>query len=161
MRVEATAATVSWIPSEALSGLLRLGLEVGVAHHDDPPSDVLPGFGAVEALRDDDRLRFANVLGAWAEFDGDLLLEHGYLPRAESELERRLSEAVMRGGSRPEVRRLPAGTVVTPQGEAGDELFLVLDGVLAVEVDGRRLAEVGPGAVIGERALAEMHHRED
>ena len=74
---------------------------------------------------------------------------------AETELERRLSELVMRGGPRPQVRRLPSGSVVTRQGEPGDELFLLLDGVLAVEHDGRRLAEVGPGAVLGERALLE------
>jgi CRP-like cAMP-binding protein len=45
--------------------------------------------------------------------------------------------------------------VLTKQGDPGDELFLVLDGVLAVEVDGRALAELGPGAIIGERALLE------
>ena len=31
------------------------------------------------------------------------------------------------------------------QGEAGDELYLLLDGVLAVEVDGDEVAEIGPG----------------
>jgi len=34
-------------------------------------------------------------------------------------------------------------------------LFLLLDGVLAVEVDGEVLAEVGPGAILGERAIIE------
>jgi CRP-like cAMP-binding protein len=33
-----------------------------------------------------------------------------------------------------------------------DQLFLLLDGVLVVEVDGEPLAELGPGAVLGERA---------
>jgi CRP-like cAMP-binding protein len=50
---------------------------------------------------------------------------------------------------------LPQGAALTRQGEPGDELYLVLDGVLAVDVDGRALAEVGPGAVLGERALLE------
>ena len=36
-----------------------------------------------------------------------------------------------------------------------NELFLLLDGVLVVEVDGEELAELGPGAVLGERALLE------
>ena len=39
------------------------------------------------------------------------------------------------------------------QGKPGHELFLLLDGVLRIEVDGARLAEVGPGAVLGERAV--------
>ncbi len=34
-------------------------------------------------------------------------------------------------------------------------LFLLLDGVLVVEADGEKIAEVGPGAVLGERALLE------
>jgi CRP-like cAMP-binding protein len=41
------------------------------------------------------------------------------------------------------------------QGEPGDELFLLLDGVLEVFVDGEPVAELGPGAVGGERALLE------
>jgi len=31
----------------------------------------------------------------------------------------------------------------------------VLDGVLALEVDGNPLAELGPGAILGERAVLE------
>ncbi len=61
----------------------------------------------------------------------------------------------MRGGERPEIRTLPEGAELTRQGEPGDELFLVLDGVARVDVDGQALAELGPGAVIGERALLE------
>jgi CRP-like cAMP-binding protein len=41
------------------------------------------------------------------------------------------------------------------QGEPGDELFLILDGVVRVEVDGQRLAEYGPGSLHGERAALE------
>jgi len=74
---------------------------------------------------------------------------------AESALERQLSDELMRGGRAPAVRRLEAGSTVTVQGEPGVELFLVLDGIVAVEVDGERLAEVGPGAVLGERAVLE------
>ena len=32
-------------------------------------------------------------------------------------------------------------------------MFLVLDGMVEVLIDGQRVAEVGPGAVVGERAL--------
>jgi CRP-like cAMP-binding protein len=70
-----------------------------------------------------------------------------------------MSSEIMRGGQRPEIRRLAAGDTLTRQGEPGDELFLVLDGVLSVDVDGRELAQVGPGAVLGERALLEGGRR--
>jgi CRP-like cAMP-binding protein len=61
----------------------------------------------------------------------------------------------MHGGDVPEVRRIKEGGHLTKQGEPGDELFLVLDGVVSVDVDGNALGEVGPGAIIGERALLE------
>ncbi len=86
----------------------------------------------------------------WGDQDSPALVT-----AAETELERQMSREIMQGGRPPEVRRYPAGATLTRQGEPGDELFLLLDGVLAVEVDGRRVAEVGPGAVLGERALLE------
>ena len=73
----------------------------------------------------------------------------------ETALERLLSTAVMRGGRKPSVRKVKEGHTLTEQGEVGDELFLLLDGVLRVEVDGERLAELGPGAILGERAILE------
>ena len=47
------------------------------------------------------------------------------------------------------------GALLTEQGDEGDEMFLLLNGVLSVEVDGEPLAQVGPGAILGERALLE------
>jgi CRP-like cAMP-binding protein len=38
-------------------------------------------------------------------------------------------------------------------------MFLLLDGVLALEVDGAELASLGPGAVLGERAILEGGRR--
>lgn len=90
----------------------------------------------------------------WGEHDSEVLVT-----AVESELERQLSHQVMRAGRRPEVRQMAAGSTLVRQGETGDELFLLLDGVLGVEVDGERLAEVGPGAVLGERALLEGGNR--
>ena len=72
---------------------------------------------------------------------------------AETALERTLSEAIMRGGGKPKVRTLAEGEELTRQGEDGQELFLLLDGVLEVLVDGEPIADIGPGAVAGERAL--------
>lgn len=297
MRIGSAAVSVSWIPSESVSGLLRGGFDVGVTHYDDPPPDrVTPRD--VHGLRAEDRLRFANVVSAWIEVDDGGVTSSGWseesglvtgsttvrlarlgatfrgysmpviqsapgaaadrmsftqtvgcrtglpLPRpvphapfvqwqapivwttvtltlhvdgraevalagasafprhwvygpdgalalksgvtdqstwvahsfgartpwgdadsaalvvaAESELERQMAAEIMRGGRTPEVRRVPAGTVVTREGEIGDELFLLLDGVLRVDVAGETVAEVGPGAVLGERALIEGGRR--
>lgn len=77
----------------------------------------------------------------------------------ETALERELSATIMRGGAKPKVRKVRAGRNLVEQGEEGAELFLLLDGVLAVEVDGEALAELGPGAVVGERALLEGGRR--
>ena len=41
------------------------------------------------------------------------------------------------------------------EGDRGEELFLLLDGVLVASIGGEALAEYGPGAVLGERALLE------
>lgn len=298
MRIESTAMTVSWIPSEAVSGMLGRSFELGVTHYDEPPPDVIAGAEHVRGLRDKDRFRFANVVSAWADLqdgeivaagfspdsgivtgsttlgigkrgltfqgfslpvlqpppeadpasvrftqtvgcrtavplprpvphppfvqwraplvwttltltlsadgraevgmpggsafprhwvygpDGALALKSGLTDQenwvahsfgartpwgeqdsevlvtaAESELERQLSHQLMRAGRSPEVRRLAAGTALVRQGDPGDELFLLLDGVLGVEVDGERLAELGPGAVLGERAVLEGGNR--
>ena len=86
----------------------------------------------------------------WSDNDNEALVTE-----VESQVERQLSTEIMRGGAKPEIRRLPEGSLLTRQGDPGDELYLILDGVAAVEVDGRVVAEVGPGAVVGERAILE------
>ena len=73
----------------------------------------------------------------------------------ETALERQLSLEIMRGGERPGIRRLAAGEALVEQGAKGDALFVLLDGVLGVEVDGNDLAQLGPGSVVGERAALE------
>ena len=73
---------------------------------------------------------------------------------AETALERELSAFLMQHG-RPDVRLLSEGTVLTQQGDEASELFVILDGLVSVEVDGRDLGDLGPGAVVGERALLE------
>jgi CRP-like cAMP-binding protein len=74
---------------------------------------------------------------------------------AESELERALSSTLMADGGTIGRRRLAPGETLVEQGEAGDELYLVLDGVFDVEIDGAKVAELGPGAMAGERAVLE------
>ena len=75
----------------------------------------------------------------------------------ESALERRLSVAVI--DAKPQFRRLQAGRTLVQQGEQGQELFLLFDGVLQVEVDGKAVTQVGPGAILGEMALLHKGRR--
>ena len=66
-------------------------------------------------------------------------------------LERQLSVAVI--DAKPRFRRLQAGRTLVEQGERDEELFLLFDGVLQVEIDGKPVTQVGPGAILGEMAL--------
>jgi hypothetical protein len=293
MRVESSVTSLSWIPSEAVTGAMRLGFATGLSHYDSPPPDQL---GELDALRAADAFRFANVVRAWAEFDGSTVVSYGQdggvvigattirigpmdatfaavampdlrgeaeigdgwirftqtaggrtglpMPRrisrrpflrlqsplvwttlrltlhsdkppdieligaspfprhwvygatgrlalkagvaewrrwlgqpswtatpwgnedspvvvaqAESGLERVLSALLMHGSPKPKIKSLAAGDVLATQGEPGELLYLVLDGILAVTVDGKDLGEIGPGAVLGERAILESSPR--
>ena len=77
----------------------------------------------------------------------------------ESALERSLSGAIMHGGAKPAIRTVPEGETLVRQGEPGTEVFLILDGIFVVEVDDTAVAEIGPGAVVGERASLEHGKR--
>jgi hypothetical protein len=90
----------------------------------------------------------------WGEEDSPALVTE-----VESLLERQLQETIMRGGAKPDIRRVVKGEALVEQGAAGRDLFLLLNGVLVVAVDGELLAEVGPGAVLGERAVLEGGRR--
>ena len=288
MRIESSVTSISWIPSEAVTGMTKLPFEVGVTHYDNPPPDVvddLEGLGAADGFR------FANRLRAWIEVENGKIVDHAYaggavmgsttvrlgkqatfqaigfpelqrepevtptsvrfvqtaggrpaipaprrvrhppfvqlkgptvwstlgltigvdgtarfdlvgaspFPRhwiydaagklaqkagltdfkewyrhafgkhtpwgdedskvlvttVETALERELSHVVMRGGGEPKIRKLRKGKTLTKQGDPGDEVFLLLDGVLSVNVDNEPLAELGPGAILGERAVLE------
>src|SRR5688572_10381800 len=70
---------------------------------------------------------------------------------AVSDVQREISDLIM--GRSPTFERLEAGQVLVRQGDPGDELFLLLDGLLSVEVDGTAVTEVAPGAVLGELAM--------
>lgn len=70
-----------------------------------------------------------------------------------SELERRLAVGVLGEGASLTRRRVAAGESLVDQGRPGNELYVILDGVFDVEVDGITIAQVGSGAVLGERAI--------
>lgn len=86
----------------------------------------------------------------WGDQDSPALVTE-----VETALERELSLKMMRGGAKPKIKKLAEGETLVEQGQPGDDMFLLLDGVLTVEVDGEPLAELGPGAVVGERAILE------
>ncbi len=290
MRYESSVTSLSWIPSEAVTGVSRAAFDSGFTHYDDPPPAEL---GDIEELRLADRFRFGNVLRAWIEVDdsghitdggyggGGLMgvttvrlagLRHTFqavaLPdiqrspekgeswmrfvqtaggrtaipaprpvrrkpfiqwqaplvwttlsltlhadgRAEYEvsgasrfprhwiyddsgrlghksgltdyanwasvsfgrhtpwgdedspalvtavetaLEQNLSVQLMHGAAKPRISNLEPGTELVRQGDFGQDIYLVLNGVIRVEHDGERLAEYGPGAMLGERAALE------
>jgi CRP-like cAMP-binding protein len=52
-----------------------------------------------------------------------------------------------------DVRRLKAGERLMAEGEAADALFIVLDGDVEISKESKVLAEVGPGAALGELSL--------
>jgi hypothetical protein len=85
----------------------------------------------------------------WGAYDSPALVRE-----VESALERLLSATIMRE-SKPKIRTLRPEDVLVDQGEPGTTVFLVLDGVLSVEVDGESVAEVAPGAIVGERSVVE------
>ena len=289
MRIEKSVTSITWIPSEAISGMPKMPFEMGVAHYDAPPPDKLDDL---EALQQADAFREANELRAWVEFEdgkpsvygysggghigvtriklgrrelsfaavqypllqaepevgddsvtfrqsagghmglpaprrvsgkpffriksasawttlaltikADGMAEHSLegaspFPRhwlyddfgnlveksgtidfaqwykeshgkntpwgeedspalttaVESGLERELSASIMREGKELERRNLEQGDALVKEGEEGGELFLLLDGVVDIEVNGDPVAEIGPGALLGERALLE------
>lgn len=292
-RITRSVTSLSWIPSEAVTGLNKAIFGTGFTHYDDPPPDVIDDL---QALCDEDRFRFANHLVAWIDVEDGRVVGAGYdggclmgattvavgnrqatfaavafddlrrdvestatsarfvqtvgghtavpaprrvskppfvkleaptvwstlaltvhadgtsefellgasrFPRhwvyddqgrlaakagladfkewwrhsfgthtpwgdeespalvtaVETALERDLAGRIMRGGRQPSIRKLKAGELLTRQGERSDELFLLLDGVVAVEVDGSPLADIGPGAILGERAAIEGGRR--
>ena len=289
MRVESAVTSITWIPSEAISGMPKLPFEMGMAHYDEPPPDRIDDL---DPLHENDLFREANELKAWIEVEDDKVVDHGYsgkgrigvtriklgprevafaavqypllqaepevgdgwvkfvqsagghmglpaprrvsgkpffrvksasawttlqlivyadgssnhsllgaspFPRhwiydkdgvlveksgtidfakwyreshgpntpwgeedsptlvtaVESELERDLSASIMRSGAKLERRNLDSGEALVHEGEEGRELFLLLDGMVDVEVNGDVVAEIGPGALLGERALLE------
>ncbi len=76
MRFESSVTSISWIPSEAMTGPLRLPVDMGIGHYDVPPPDRIDDL---EALRDTDRFRFANHLRAYIEVADGKVTGAGYL----------------------------------------------------------------------------------
>src|SRR5207253_6303949 len=73
----------------------------------------------------------------WGEEDSPALTT-----AVESGLERELSASIMREGKRLERRNLEQGQALMTEGEEGGELFLLLDGIVDIEVKGDVVAEI-------------------
>ncbi len=86
----------------------------------------------------------------WGDEDSDALVA-----AVESALETSLSAQLMQGEGKRRIERVGAGTVLFEEGTPGTEVLLILDGIVRVERGGERLAEYGPGALLGERAHLE------
>ena len=83
----------------------------------------------------------------WGEQDSPAVVA-----AVESALERSLSSAIMGGDKKPKIRKLAEGDSLVRQGDPGTDVYLILDGIFVVEVDDEQIAEIGPGAVVGEKA---------
>jgi hypothetical protein len=90
----------------------------------------------------------------WGDHDSPALVT-----QVESSLERQISAGLLAEDSKPTWRKLEEGETLVEQGAPGEELFLLFDGVLEVEVDGEPVAQVGPGSILGERAVLEEGQR--
>lgn len=88
----------------------------------------------------------------WGEQDSPALVTE-----VETALERELSGMIMK--SERSIRKFAKGATLVEQGDPGDQVFLLLDGAVAAEVDGKVVAEIGPGAILGERAALEGGRR--
>ena len=61
MRFESSVTSITWIPSEAISGMPRVPYDLGIAHYDEPPPDRIVDLEAIDA----DEMREL-VEDAWA-----------------------------------------------------------------------------------------------
>lgn len=102
--------------------MMKAGFATGISHYDSPPA---ARSGDLVALRDADA--FANVLNAWADFDGSRVAEWGGqggvmmrattvrvgpMDAAETGLARELSALLVNGTHQPVIRKLATGDVL-------------------------------------------------
>jgi hypothetical protein len=86
----------------------------------------------------------------WGDLDSP-----AFVMAVESAVEQQLVAEVMRSGRQTTTMTAEAGEVIIRQGDVGDDVMMLLDGVLGITVDGVELGHLGPGVVLGERAALE------
>ncbi len=58
-----------------------------------------------------------------------------------------------------DVVAFPAGTVITAEGEAGNHMYVVMQGEVTISVNGIIMATASPGEIVGEMALINSNIR--
>ena len=76
----------------------------------------------------------------WGDEDSE-----AFVTQAETKLERQPSRWLMNEDHAPERRTLEPGATLVEQGEQSMDLYLLLDGVLSVEIDGEEVARSAQG----------------
>ena len=56
-------------------------------------------------------------------------------------------------------RRVPSGTVLTKEGEPGDEFFVVAEGMAEASIRGRKVGSIPAGSFFGELSLLDQGPR--
>jgi CRP/FNR family transcriptional regulator, cyclic AMP receptor protein len=56
-------------------------------------------------------------------------------------------------------RRVPSGAVLTKEGEAGDEFFVVAEGMAQASIKGRKVGSIPAGSFFGEMSLLDQGPR--
>jgi hypothetical protein len=78
MRVEGAITSLSWIPSEAVTGAMRTAFDRGLAHYDPPPPDRVGGLEDLRRLARADACRFAHRLSGWADVRSGAVVAAGF-----------------------------------------------------------------------------------
>lgn len=79
MRISDSVTSVSWIPSEAVTGAaFKQPFEIGLAHYDAPPPERIED---IEVFIAADRCRFANRLNAWIDVQDGVIVDQGLTGR--------------------------------------------------------------------------------
>ena len=96
MRFESSVISISWFPSEAIPGIMRLPFDVGPFHYDQPPSDTLTDLnaplvsGAIQVAVTDFKTWSGDISGEstpWGSEDSP-----AFVTEVESAVERELSD---------------------------------------------------------------------
>lgn len=78
---------------------------------------------------------------------------------AQSDIEQRLINQILHGSLPPTVTEWKVDANLFQQGFSAQAVHLVLDGEVAVTVDGNEVARLGPGHVFGEMAMLTNRQR--
>jgi hypothetical protein len=109
-RIEARATSLSWIPSHAVTGALKLTVELGIAHFDQPPADDITDIDDLLAA---DAVRFVNHLTGWIDVHEGQIRDYGSAGGG------RLGSTTVRLAS----RRLTFAAVALPDITSPPEIF--------------------------------------